>query len=152
MLRQQRPSGICLQSSSPGLCMGQKSASGGPKTRGRLTKEMPTVSYSLKIYLPKTASIFCLNRVFLLKAETYSHASTLLFIYDAVVRELAQDTVGPCLVPSSAPEGMTLLPYRASELPNWEWFCIWGFSSFEVFYSGAKCSRVIGLEQQQERA
>lgn len=72
---------------------------------------MPTVSYSLKIYLPKLASIFCLNRVFLLKAETYSHASTLLFIYDAVIRELAQDTVGPCLVPSSAPEGMTLLPY-----------------------------------------
>lgn len=90
--------------------------------------------------------------MFLLKAETCGHTSILLFACDAVVREIAQDAAGLCLVPSSAPEGMTLLPYRASKLPNWEQFCTRVFSPFEVFYSGAKCSRLTRSEQQQEQA
>lgn len=41
-----------LQSGSPEGCMGEKSASGGPKTSPTI-EEMPTVSYSRKNYLPE---------------------------------------------------------------------------------------------------
>lgn len=70
--------------------------------------------------------------------QRLSHASILLFIYDAVVREIAQDTIGPCLIPSSAPKSMTPLSYRASELPNWGAVLYKGFFSIWNFLLGSK--------------
>lgn len=94
MLRQERHSGICSLVPLKGAWE-KKSASRGPKT-SQTIEEMPTVSYSCNIYLPERLCEPFAFFFFLLKAETYSPAGTLLFTYDAVVREIAQDAVGPC--------------------------------------------------------